>query len=142
MGFHFSDNYEADFPATSYPNINRPTELPRQTVDAYLSKDEESITHHQHRHHRHKSHNRRQKTSGSSRPYHRHGKQEEQDKNLQKESEIQRASSTLNLDDIACPGCREAVVNEVLNQQRHVDFSKILTLSKNRKKSPSLLLSK
>nr|CDS32313.1 glutamate receptor interacting protein [Hymenolepis microstoma] len=113
-----ADNYDANFNATSYLNISRPTELPRQTIDAYLSKGGESLSRHQHHHHRHKSHNKRWKTSGSNRHHRRHGKQEEQNKDLQRESKIQRASSTLNLDDIACPGCREAVVNEVLNQQR------------------------
>ncbi|KAM7535933.1 hypothetical protein Aperf_G00000089237 [Anoplocephala perfoliata] len=125
---NFLDDYDRNFGAASYRKFqtmghstgNLP-EVPRQTVDAYLSKDDTNTSHHQRQHqhhHRHKSHSRRRKAVGSSRHQHRHGKQNEQEQDIQKEREIPRASSTLNLDDISCPGCREAVVNEVLNQQR------------------------
>eukprot|EP00108_Taenia_solium_P008379 TsM_000598500 transcript=TsM_000598500 gene=TsM_000598500 len=124
----FFDDYGANFQPSTYrkaQGVGRSTgdllDVPRQTVDAYLSKNEVTTHHQHHRHHKtHQQHSRRRKNAMSR--HQRRYKQEvgvvESEQKVVEEDRMPRSSSTLNLGDIACPGCREAVVNEVLNQQR------------------------
>lgn len=127
-GSGYFDEYGANFQPPTYrktQGVGRSTgdllDVPRQTVDAYLSRDEVTSHHQHHRHHKgHQQHSRRRRNEASR--YQRRHKQEadveESEGKVVEEDRMPRASSTLNLEDIACPGCREAVVNEVLNQQR------------------------
>ncbi|CDI97667.2 glutamate receptor interacting protein 1 [Echinococcus multilocularis] len=124
---YFDDNGPNFQPPTyrKFQGVGRSTgdllDVPRQTVDAYLTKDEATPHYHHHHHHKgHQQHSRRRKT-GTSKHQRWHKQEtsvEESEQKVVEEDRMPRASSTLNLDDIACPGCREAVVNEVLNQQR------------------------
>uniref|UniRef100_A0A5K3FNS9 PDZ domain-containing protein n=1 Tax=Mesocestoides corti TaxID=53468 RepID=A0A5K3FNS9_MESCO len=145
---NYFDDYAANFQQTTHRKgqaAGRSTgdlpDVPRQTVDAYLSKDEATPRHHHHHrrhHHRsHQQHSRRRRTGDSWHPQHRRENLEEAEEeeeefeaevgNVEVEEDeeeandntrLRRTSSTLNLDEIACPGCREAVANEVLNQKR------------------------
>ncbi len=95
------------------------TEAPRQTVDAYLA--DELTPRHRHRdHHHHQHSHHRKRKSGASRRR-RQAEIEVGTEEPDVDSQLERASSTLNLDDISCPGCREAVANEVLLHQRCIN---------------------
>ncbi|KAL5109318.1 Glutamate receptor-interacting protein 1 [Taenia crassiceps] len=127
-GSGYFDDYGANFPPPIHckaQGVGRSTgdllDVPRQTVDAYLSKDEAAPHHQHHRHHKGRQQHSRRRKNEVSRHQRRHKQEadvEESEQKVVEEDRMPRASSTLNLEDIACPGCREAVVNEVLNQQR------------------------